>query len=230
MAKGVFITGTDTGVGKTIVAALIARALSAKGLKAGVMKPVETGCRRIDGSLLPSDAAFLKEISDSPAPLSDIAPCTFESPVAPLVASELEGVDLREDLILKAFERLSLQNDFMIVEGIGGLMVPINKEHTVLDLIRLMSLPLIVVARNKLGVLNHTLLTVRTARSAGMDIKGLVINSATPPDGTIAGKTNAAVLQRLLDIPILGELPYLEEVQRSALDRLTHKINIDGLL
>ncbi len=222
MKRGVFITGTDTGVGKTIIAAAVARALGMRGVNVGVMKPVETGCR-MDGEkeLVPVDGAFLKYMAETDTPLSEITPYRFETPVAPLVASEIEGRVIREEVILSTFEEIAGDHDFMVVEGVGGLMVPVSRDLLVCDLIKLLDLPVIVVAGNTLGVINHTLLTVKAAENEGIRVSGVVINHTYLPHGDIAEDTNPGVLEKLLSVPVIGVFPYLEERSKEEMDRVS---------
>ncbi len=230
MIRGVFVTGTDTGVGKTVVAAAVARAVMAKGLRVGVMKPVETGCRMAEEGLRPADGAFLKEMSGVDSPLEDVTPYRFETPVAPLVASEIEGVRIRTGVIQEAFERIASDSDFIVVEGVGGLMVPVGEDLLVADLIRQLGLPAVVVARNTLGVINHTLLTVAVAEAGGIEVAGVVINQTRPHKGGVAEETNPSVLRRLLAVPVLGLFPYLEEMSREGLDRAREALDVGPLL
>lgn len=230
--KGIFITGTDTGVGKTIIAAAIIRRLISKGFRPGAMKPVETGCRRDGNTLIPGDGSLLQNIAKMDVLLTDVTPYMFESPVAPFVASEREGKEIREDIIIKTFTKLSRSYDFMVVEGVGGLMVPIRKDFMVIDLIRILELPVIIVARNALGTINHTLLTVRVALDEGLTVKGIIINNTQPSSKkTVAEDTNPLVLKKLLDVPLLGVFPYIEDFNDDALDRVfAELIQIESLL
>jgi dethiobiotin synthetase len=224
--KGVFITGTDTGVGKTIIAAAIGRAVTGLGYSTAVMKPVETGCRRDGPVLVPHDGSFLLDMSGSDIPLSDVTPYRFETPVAPLVASETEGLEINTDLILDTFYRLSSRHDFIIVEGVGGIMVPVRDDMLIIDLIKAMDLPVVIVAMNKLGMINHTLLTVNAALDRGITVKGVIINSPSLPTGDMAEETNPSVLKRLLKVPLLGEFPYLEGINKGLIDEASKHIDI----
>ncbi len=226
MRRGIFITGTDTGVGKTVIAAAIVRALKNRGLSVGVMKPVETGCGRRGEGLYPADGAFLKYMAETETPLTEITPYRFETPVAPLTASEIEGGAVSADEILEGYERMAGEHDFMVVEGVGGLMVPLSEDFLVSDLIRLLDLPVVVVARNTLGVINHTLLTVRAAENEGIPLSGVVINHTRRPEGDVAEETNPGVLERLLAPPVIGVFPCLaglgrEEIERAAIETLS---------
>jgi dethiobiotin synthetase len=202
---GLFIIGTDTGVGKTFVTAALARALNARGMDVGVMKPIETGCRLRQGKLYPADGAFLRQAAGVRDSLDLVTPVRFRLPLAPYAAAIREGrkVDLR--LIDQAYRTLRKRHSFLLVEGIGGLLVPIRRDYTVLDLIRRFGLPVLVVARPGLGTINHTLLTVQRLQEAKVAVAGVLLNPA--PSGaaggeTLAERTNPAVLQCLLPVPI----------------------------
>ncbi len=214
--KGLFITGTDTGVGKTIVASALVRYLKAKGIRVAAMKPVESGCRREGDLLVPLDGTTLLEMTDSDLPLHDVCPYRFVTPVAPMVASEVEGVEIDERVIMKAFYNLQKEYDFIIVEGIGGLMVPLKEGVLVLDLVERMGLPLLVVAANKLGVINHTLLTLEVAKRSGIKVAGVVLNNPNETSD-ISSETNPLVLRRLLKVPFLGVFPYMRTLSKEEL-------------
>lgn len=178
--KGFFITGTDTGVGKTIIAGAMIKALCFLGFKTSGMKPVESGCVREDGVLTPSDGMFLKQIAQMQEPVTEVTPCCFESPLAPLPASELENTYVSVTKIRKAYYSLQASYSAVIVEGIGGLMVPLKQDYFVVDLAREIGLPLIVVAKPGLGSINHTMLTVNYALKDGLTVAGIIINYSHP--------------------------------------------------
>jgi len=211
--KGVFITGTDTGVGKTLFAGGLARALVDKGKKIGVMKPVESGCERADNWLHPRDALFLKEMSCSTDELDVINPYRLEHPLAPSIAAELEGVEIDLHKIKKTYTKLALTHDLMLVEGAGGLLSPLYKNFTNADLIKLLGIPVIVVARNALGTINHTLLTTECAKSSGLRVLGIVITT-TSADSDLSTKTNPQMVEELSKVPLLGVIPYLQPAER----------------
>lgn len=209
MPKGFFITGTDTGVGKTLIAGAVVCALKSLGLHTGVMKPVESGCSRGDSLLVPHDGAFLKQIAHADDPMSDISPSLFESPLAPMAAAEIEKKDVDLVSVKKAFERLSHRYDTLVVEGIGGLMVPLKKDYYALDLAGDFGLPLIVTTRPGLGTINHTILTVNAALEKGLKVAGVIINYSSPPRGDLAEETNLTLLPRILPVAVAGVFPYI---------------------
>jgi len=205
--NGLFITGTDTEVGKTIVTGGLAAILCEKGYNVGVMKPVETGCAGDEGTLLPKDAEFLWKMSRENEPLEKIVPYRFKEPLAPAVAAELEGVNIDIDKLVRNFEEISNRREFVLVEGVGGLLVPLSRKFLVLDLIKLFKLPILVISRAGLGAINHTLLTVRHAQAQKLTVAGIVINNLSP-ETSLAVKTNPEIIAKLTDIPIWGILPY----------------------
>jgi dethiobiotin synthetase len=212
--SGFFFTGTDTGVGKTLIAGAIARALSLQGRRVGVMKPFESGCRRDGATLVPADALFLRNMAGSQDDLALICPYAFERPLAPGIAARLEQAPISLEKVQKIYNQLSAQYDVMLVEGAGGLMVPISEEQLIIDVIGLLKLPLIIVARTALGTINHTLLTVREAQRAGIRVCGIILNKVSPePDE--AEDTNPEVIRKFSNVPLLGQVPYIPEAKRA---------------
>ncbi|MBF0560073.1 MAG: dethiobiotin synthase [Nitrospirae bacterium] len=224
MAKGIFITGTDTGVGKTIIAAGIIRALKKKGISIGAMKPIETGC-----TPLPADGMFLREIAGMDEPVELVTPVCFKHPLAPLVASEMEGRLVDMDSIMNAYSALAAKYEFLVVEGAGGLMVPIMKTTDstfyMADLIKSLNLPAIVVAGAGLGTINHSLLTVLQALREGIDMRGVILNCNQPTADTLAEQTNPAVLKQLCPVPILGIVPYISGPLSAAVGSVADSLN-----
>ncbi len=211
MNKGIFITGTDTGVGKTFIAAGLLKALKEMGLKVCPMKPVETGCRVHRGKLIPEDAFKLIKAADVSEPIDLINPYRFKQPLAPAVAAELEGVAVEKKKILSAYKKLSDRYDVTIVEGAGGIMVPIYNNYLFLDLIKDLRLPVVIVSRPELGTINHTLLTIEVARNKGIEVAGIIINYSTKVRKDISTKTNPEVIEKLGGVPLLGSVPYTND-------------------
>ena len=174
-AKGIFVTGTDTGIGKSIASATIAMLLRRRGLSVGVMKPVTSGCEERDGHLVSLDAELLCFAAGT-AFTNDCAPYRLKAPLAPSVAASLEGVKIDFQVIRDAYLRLAESFDFVIVEGAGGLMVPLAGGLLMSDLASHLGLPITVVARPGLGTINHTLLTTFCARNLGLEVKGVIVN------------------------------------------------------
>jgi dethiobiotin synthetase len=209
MGAGIFITGTDTGVGKTLVACGLAVLFKASGYRVGVMKPAETGCAEKDGALFPEDAARLKEASASDEPVEKICPYRFRDPLAPSVAAERAGAAIDIDRIRTLYGEIAARNDLTIVEGAGGLLVPLLPHYTYADLAKLLKLPVIVVAANRLGAISHLLLTLENAGSRGLTVLGYVWNHlASEP--SLAAETNPETIRLLTAIPCLGEIPFIE--------------------
>jgi len=199
---GVFVTGTDTGVGKTFVAAAIAAVFNERGYNPGVMKPVATGCRRVAGELVSADTLCLLDASGATDPVGLVSPFSYEPPVAPTVAAAMADRPIRLDAITDAFERLARQHDVIVVEGIGGIMVPLGDRVTVVDMARDLGLPLIIVARPSLGTINHTLLTVHAAQTAGLDVAAVVLNRYPTDPTDLVLRTNPHQITARIDAPV----------------------------
>lgn len=230
MAKGFFITGTDTGVGKTIIAGAVIKALAFLGIRTGVMKPVESGCGREGSVLVPFDGMFLKQTAHIDDPITLVTPCCLESPLAPMAASERDMIKIDIDEIRRSFSSMAKKFETMVVEGIGGLMVPIREDYYVIDIAREFGLPLLVVAKPGLGTVNHTMLTVKCALDAGLDVAGVIINYSRPPDSGLAEKTNPKLLGRICPVPILGSFPYLKNLDEDEIARAAMKtLDIEAL-
>ncbi len=209
MNHGVFITGTDTGVGKTLVAAALALHLKKRGLMVGVMKPIETGVSPAREAQ--SDAARLRSIIESEEPLGAIRPYLFELPVAPLAAAQSKGETINPDTIQKVYRLLSSRYDCMVVEGVGGVRVPITPTIGVTELIKSLRLPVVVVGRSGLGGINHALLTIEALRRNKIPIIALVLNQTQSARSAVARlqeRTTLATLHKQAGVPVLGPLPY----------------------
>jgi len=208
MGGGVLITGTDTGVGKTFVACGLAALLRDRGYRVGVMKPAETGCLERDGELLPQDAVRLKEVSGCREPIEKICPYRLRDALAPSVAAERADLKIDVDRLMTVYDEIDSTHDVTLVEGAGGLMVPLLPSFTYADLARVLKLPLIVVAANQLGVINHLLLTLEHASCKGLRTLGYVLNQ-TSCEISLAAETNREALLHLTGVPCLAELPFV---------------------
>ena len=219
MGRGLFITGTDTGVGKTLVACGLAALLRDSGYRVGVMKPAETGCEERDGKPFPPDAYLLKEVSGCSEPVEKICPYRLRDPLTPSMAAEREGVTIDISLLEKIYNEISSAYDITLVEGAGGLFAPILPHYTYADLAKLLKLPLLVVAVNRLGVINHLLLTLEHASCRGLRVLGYVFNRLDA-QRSLAADTNREALLSLTAVPYLGEIPYIpsREIQDSTLE------------
>jgi dethiobiotin synthetase len=189
-----FITGTDTGVGKTHTASRLLHLLRASGVSCAGMKPICCGDRR--------DAELLLAAGSDGLTIDDVNPVWLKTPAAPIVGSLMEKVDIGIDHILSAFHSLENRVEHVIVEGTGGWMVPIHRDYFVSDLAVAMELPVVAVAYNRLGCLNHAALTVQSIVGHGLRCMGLVLNNAQET-GDIAALTNADILGKILDVPVL---------------------------
>ena len=240
MAKGFFITGTDTGVGKTIIATALIMVISRLGFTTGGMKPVESGCTKTRGKgqgargnsekniLMPHDGMFIKTMAHMEENIGHITPCRFKSPLAPLPASEIEGITVDFEKIRKAFADLSKKYDVVIVEGIGGLLVPITRDYSVIDMAKDFNLPLIVVSRPSLGTINHTMLTVNYAIKEGLRVAGIIINYSQPPENTLAEATNPEIIKRISPVPVIGIFPYLTDMESATIEKTAEEtLDID---
>jgi dethiobiotin synthetase len=192
------------------------------------MKPVETGCPRRDGRLEPRDAVTLKERAGTSDPLDAICPYALEMPVAPSVAAEAAGVTIDLDRIAGWFEDLAARHQLTLVEGAGGLLVPLTDTADTTHLIRKLRIPVLVVTRTSLGTINHTLLTCYWARQKRLSILGVVLNSPTGPPHP-ADEANLEALAARLPIPLLGRVPYFPETSVD-LSRMSASLDVDRLL
>jgi dethiobiotin synthetase len=221
VSKGLFITGTDTGVGKTFVTAALLTELRRRGVHAAAFKPIACGAGGRH------DAEIYATIMKHEQPLDVINPVYLRHPLAPSVASRLEHkrIDLRR--IRTCYCQLASTCSIVLVEGAGGLLVPIRENYFVADLARSLKLPLLVVARLGLGTINHSLLTVRAARDMGLKVQGIVLNDTVGGRHGLAEKTNVRTVPELCDAPLLGVMPNgtkgREMAARQICDRLFGK-------
>jgi dethiobiotin synthetase len=216
--QSLLITGTDTGVGKTSVACALSAVLAARGSKVGVFKPAETGCRvDTSGRCIPQDAVLLRFFSGSQAEPETICPYALRDPLAPLVAARRENVQIRFEVIENAYRRITADHDVTLVEGAGGLLVPIAPGLEYAGLAARLDIPVVVVVASRIGAINHALLTIRHARSLGLRIAGYIINFPAPSTDIAAG-TNVEVLRELLGPP-LGVVPFLGTIDASVAAR-----------
>jgi dethiobiotin synthetase len=201
------VTGTDTGVGKTVIAAALTARLRARGLRVAAMKPVETG---VAARVVPPDAAALRSAAGAGDPIDVVCPVVLSDPLAPLVAAERENRPIEVAALDAAFERLCRDRDAIVVEGAGGLLVPLTPEMAYDALFQRWGLGLVIVAANRLGVINHTLLTVRAAEQAGLRVCAVIVNEMRPAPADVAERTNLSTLRRLLPAHRVLSFPYVE--------------------
>ncbi len=209
--KGMFVTGTDTGVGKTIITGLIGRYLSDKGYNVITQKWIQTGCRDTMG---PDVRLHLKIMHRSENGLSEylrhISPYVFKVPSSPHLASLIENKIIKPERIIKSFKLLSRNFDFVIVEGIGGALVPFNKKRLVIDIVRDLDLAVLVVAQNKLGAINHSLLTIEALEKRKIKILGIIFNNLKGESSRII-EDNPVIIKALAKQRVFGILPWIEE-------------------
>lgn len=206
---GLFITGTDTSVGKTLVTAALALALQRLGRGVGVMKPVETGV--LQSRVAQSDAARLRAIVESEETLGAICPYQFELPVAPLAAAHVERRTIDPGVIRQVYRLLSSRYDYMVVEGVGGVHVPVTTKANVMDVIAQLKLPVVIVGRAGLGGINHALLTLEALHRRKIPIVALVLNCTQPARSILARlqvRTTVEALRKRAGVPVLGPLSY----------------------
>jgi dethiobiotin synthetase len=204
------VTATDTGVGKTLIAAALAKSWRASGLDVGVMKAVASGCGRgPDGSLVSRDALILRSAAQSADVPDLICPLAFEAPLAPHVAAEMEGraVDLRS--ADRALDELQRRHQWLLVEGLGGALAPLTEEISVADWAARHRLGALVVARADLGTLNHTRLTLEALAARGVTVIGVVLNRLRGGPPSLAEKTNPRALGRLIRVPVWGPVEFI---------------------
>lgn len=215
--KGIFITGTDTGVGKTIVGATLARYLTEQGLRVGVCKPVESG---VSNTLCPGDdAELLRWAAGSKDEPELIAPYRFSAPLSPDQAARQEGARIDMSIITESVEKIKENCDYIIVEGAGGLMVPLVGGMLVADLVARLKLPLLIVSKPDLGTINHTLLTTFAARTMDLAMAGIILNRM-PAEPDKAKENAPHAIASLASTGLLATLPEVSGTLREQVKQL----------
>ena len=209
--SGLFITGTDTSVGKTVVATAIVRQLRDEGVRVGAYKPAASGAvERPEGNRVWEDVEQLSQALGDAYPAERICPQRFAAPLAPPLAAAAEGRSVDPKLLRDGARWWQGQVEFLVVEGAGGLLSPLSSDDSVADLARDLALPLLVVARVGLGTINHTLLTLEAAESRGLQVAGIVLNQAAPGEWDLSVESNPAELQKRTRVPVLAVCPWRE--------------------
>jgi dethiobiotin synthetase len=208
---GLLITGTDTGIGKTVIAGAIAAWFRKQGSRVGVLKPAASGCVKRREGIVSEDAEFLAHCADAAQPLDVIAPQRFIEPLAPAVAAQRAGVTLDWSAIQRSIDSIERASDVLIVEGVGGIMVPMDPKHTMLDVAAWLKLPAVIVARPALGTINHTILTVDALRRRDVAVAGVVINRYPAENANVAEETNPRTIESWGKVPVLAIVPDVTE-------------------
>jgi dethiobiotin synthetase len=208
---GLLITGTDTGIGKTVIAGAIAAWFRKQGSRVGVLKPAASGCVKRREGIVSEDAEFLAHCADAAQPLDVIAPQRFIEPLAPAVAAQRAGVTLDWSAIQRSIDSIERASDVLIVEGVGGIMVPMDPKHTMLDVAAWLKLPAVIVARPALGTINHTILTVDALRRRDVAVAGVVINRYPAENANVAEETNPRAIESWGKVPVLAIVPDVTE-------------------
>ena len=228
---GIFITGTSTGVGKTAIAAGLAWALKKRKIDVGVMKPFATANRVFSRKYRSQDTAILVKASGVSDPDYNLNPFFYSIAASPLVASELKHgapVDIKK--AVQHLKKLGRKHHFLIVEGIGGIMVPLTENESVAGFAKRIDLPVVIVSTAKLGTVNHTLLTVLACKKFGLKITGIILNKTSKKPDIVEQKT-AEVLEKLTHIKVLAVIPFSQGVNYTSIGKvLEHDLDLDKLL
>lgn len=229
--RGLFITGTNTGVGKTAVAAGLAWALRKQKVNVGVMKPFATANKVFSQKYRSQDTAILARAAGANDSDSELNPFFYTLAASPLVASQLKrGPPVSIEKALQVLQNLARKHDFMIVEGIGGIMVPLTENEFVADFARRAGLPVVIVSTPILGTLNHTLLTIMACKEFGINIKGIIMNKM-PKKPSIVEQKAPEVIEKLTGIRILGTLPFSKCMNHTGVGKMLEKtIDLNSLL
>ena len=226
--NGLFVTGTDTGIGKTALSALLLAELRHRGINAVPMKPVQTGCEAAgtrqqatgtseSSPLMPHASCLVPDLNYSlsmaamevdPETYKTMSPYRFEPACSPHLAAEMEGTEIDIAEMVIAARALISDYDFVIAEGAGGVLVPLNQKETMLDLMQALKFPVLLIARPGLGTINHTLLSIRALRADGIDIAGVVFVASTEDEPGFIEDDNITTIERFGKVPLLGSIPY----------------------
>jgi dethiobiotin synthetase len=208
-ARGNFITGTDTGVGKTLAACALLHVFAHAGQRVIGMKPVAAGAAGSERGLVNDDVQFLRAASNVVAPADQVNPYCFEPPIAPHLAAKQAGIAIDLNTIVRAYAALASHADTVIVEGAGGFCVPLNRHEDSADLAHMLGLPVIMVVGVRLGCLNHALLTAQAVRSRGLVLAGWIANQIDP--AMAAASANVGALTERLPAPLVGEIDFMAQ-------------------
>jgi len=212
--KAIFITGTDTGVGKSVVSGLLGRYLLDRGYRVITQKWIETGTRGFSKDIGLHLRLMRRKISDIKEYLPYVSPYAFRFASSPHLATALEKKRIDTNKIKKSFRVLEKLFDFVIVEGVGGALVPLNKKKLVIDIAKELSLPVLIVVGNRLGAINHTLLTIEAVKKRGMKIEGIIFNNRYIKSNKVILKDNIEIIRSITGEKVLGVLPPVKDKSR----------------
>jgi dethiobiotin synthetase len=206
--RGVFVTGTDTEVGKTVLAAAIIAAAVERGMRVAAFKPVVTGINEPEGPAWPRDHDLLAQVANAGQAPEEIAPYTYEPAVSPHLAQQLAGDDIDPDDLVAKAQAQAERADAIVVEGVGGLLVPLAKEYLVRDFAGELSLPVVIAARPGLGTISHSLLTIEAARAVALRVQAVVM-TPWPDEPSTMERSNMETIERFGEVPVIG-LPHTD--------------------
>ncbi len=234
--NGLFVTGTDTNIGKTALSALLLAEFRRRGINAVPMKPIQTGCRNQKSELrgqkseaIVPDLDYslsMAQMTVSSEVYSLLSPYRFEPACSPHLAAELAGTEIKIDRILNAARDLATEYELILAEGAGGILVPLNRRETMLDLMKALSWPILLAARPGLGTINHTLLSLRTLREAALHVAGIVFIRREPAESDLIEEDNLTTIEQFGHVPVLGTIPYCEQLPSPAPDYSTLPIPV----
>lgn len=217
MAKGIFITGTGTDVGKTIVSAGIVYALKNKGFNVGYFKGALSGATEKNGELIPGDTWFVKEFAALEEELNNMTPYLYKTPVSPHLAGSIEGNPVNREVVLKSFSKLKNKYEYIVAEGAGGLIVPLNYEnYYVYNLIKDLKMSAIIVSDSGLGTIHNTVSTVMCARNLGIEVSGIIMNNFD--ENNICHGDNKKIIEDICKTPIIATIPKIENMISEEMD------------
>lgn len=215
-ARGIFVTGTDTEVGKTVVSVALLAMLKRRGVSTAAMKPVAGGATKINAQYRNEDALHLQQAATVDAPYAQVNPYVFPAAIAPHIAAAQAGVEIDFEIIKRSFQRLSAASDFILVEGVGGWLVPLNREQTVADLAIALELPVLLVVGLRLGCINHALLSAGAIEQSGATLQGWIANKVEGNYPRV--DENIEAIGQRLKAPLLATLGYLDDAATAMLD------------
>lgn len=221
MAKGVFIVGTDTDVGKTIVTAGLMHVLRKNGYNATYFKAALSGALEIGGKLIPGDTKLVSEVSNLEEAYENITPFVYKAAVSPHLAAKIENNPINLNIVKEKYNYLKEKYDFIIAEGSGGIVCPLIDDetgvYTLENLIKDLGMEVIIVARAGLGTINHTVLTVRYIQGLGIKIKGIIINNY---EEMLLCDDNVRIIEKLTKVPIIGKLRTIDKLEDNMIEAI----------